>query len=85
MPPSQIPFRVRWQDLKDLFRKSGRVVRADVTLGPDNRSRGHGTVVYSTEEEAKNAISKSGNRNQLVSRGQNMSQEPKVLLLIRCF
>ncbi|GJJ71723.1 hypothetical protein EMPS_04080 [Entomortierella parvispora] len=51
-----IPFRVRWQDLKDLFRKAGRVVRADVALNHDNRSKGHGTVIFSTEDEAKNAI-----------------------------
>ncbi|KAF9155225.1 hypothetical protein BG015_010621 [Linnemannia schmuckeri] len=52
-----IPFRVRWQDLKDLFRKAGHVVRADVALGQDNRSRGFGTVVFSNEGEAKQAIS----------------------------
>ncbi|KAF9104191.1 hypothetical protein BGX27_010199, partial [Mortierella sp. AM989] len=51
-----IPFRMRWQDLKDLFRKAGRIVRADVALGPENRSRGFGTVIFATEEEAKKAI-----------------------------
>ncbi|KAF8178273.1 hypothetical protein BJ912DRAFT_668300 [Pholiota molesta] len=29
-----LPYRVRWQDLKDLFRKAGTVLRADVSLGP---------------------------------------------------
>ncbi|KAG0340382.1 hypothetical protein BG004_006425 [Podila humilis] len=51
-----IPFRVRWQDLKDLFRKAGHVTRADVAMTPDNRSRGFGTVVFSNENEAKKAI-----------------------------
>ncbi|KAF9949292.1 hypothetical protein BGZ72_008916 [Mortierella alpina] len=51
-----IPFRVRWQDLKDLFRKAGHVVRADVAMGPDNRSRGFGTVIFMHEDEAKKAI-----------------------------
>ncbi|CAG8486593.1 5827_t:CDS:10 [Funneliformis mosseae] len=51
-----LPFRVRWQDLKDLFRKAGTVIRADVALGYDNRSKGHGTVLFTTLEEAKNAI-----------------------------
>ncbi|KAG0269315.1 hypothetical protein DFQ27_003999 [Actinomortierella ambigua] len=53
---SNIPFRLRWQDLKDLFRQAGHVVRAEVALGPDRRSRGHGTVLFSTQEEADKAI-----------------------------
>ncbi|KAF9976627.1 hypothetical protein BGZ73_008166 [Actinomortierella ambigua] len=53
---ANIPFRMRWQDLKDLFRRAGQVVRAEVALGPDRRSRGHGTVLFSTQEEADKAI-----------------------------
>jgi RNA recognition motif-containing protein len=52
----QLPYRVRWQDLKDLFRKAGTVLRADVSLGPDNRSRGHGTVLYANAEDAGRAV-----------------------------
>ncbi|KAF7791626.1 hypothetical protein EIP86_002645 [Pleurotus ostreatoroseus] len=51
-----LPYRVRWQDLKDLFRRSGTVLRADVSLGPDNRSRGYGTVLLATAEDAGRAI-----------------------------
>ncbi|KAF5389657.1 hypothetical protein D9757_004115 [Collybiopsis confluens] len=51
-----LPYRVRWQDLKDLFRKAGTVLRADVSLGPDNRSRGHGTVLLASAEDAGRAI-----------------------------
>ncbi|ORZ17137.1 hypothetical protein BCR42DRAFT_413994 [Absidia repens] len=51
-----LPFRVRWQDLKDLFRKAGQVLRADVALSFDNRSKGHGTVLFATIEDAQSAI-----------------------------
>lgn len=47
---------MRWQDLKDLFRKAGTVLRADVSLGPDNRSRGYGTVLLASAEDAKKAV-----------------------------
>jgi len=39
-----------------LFRKAGTVLRADVSLGPDNRSRGYGTVLLATAEDAGRAI-----------------------------
>ncbi|RDX39975.1 hypothetical protein K466DRAFT_449465, partial [Polyporus arcularius HHB13444] len=51
-----LPYRVRWQDLKDLFRRAGTVLRADVSLGPDNRSRGYGTVLLATAEDAGRAV-----------------------------
>lgn len=52
----QLPYRVRWQDLKDLFRKAGTVLRADVALGLDNRSKGYGNVLMGSEIDAAKAI-----------------------------
>ncbi|KAI0090429.1 hypothetical protein BDY19DRAFT_771849 [Irpex rosettiformis] len=51
-----LPYRVRWQDLKDLFRRAGTILRADVSLAPDNRSRGYGTVLLATAEDAGRAV-----------------------------
>jgi RNA recognition motif-containing protein len=53
--PLQLPFHIQWQDLKDLFRAAGAVARADVTVGPDGRSRGFGTVSFVTEDGAERA------------------------------
>ncbi|PWZ02327.1 hypothetical protein BCV70DRAFT_61530 [Testicularia cyperi] len=57
---SNLPYRVRWQDLKDLFRKAGTVLRADVSLSADNRSRGYGTVLMATEQDAVKAADMLG-------------------------
>ncbi|KAG8770670.1 hypothetical protein FRC12_004130, partial [Ceratobasidium sp. 428] len=51
-----LPFQCQWQDLKDLFRTAGQILRADVALGPDGRSRGFGTVVYAKESDAARAV-----------------------------
>lgn len=32
-PALQLPFHIQWQDLKDLFRQAGTILRADVALG----------------------------------------------------
>ena len=55
-PLSQLPFDCQWQDLKDLFRPSGNVTRADINTQLDGKSRGFGTVVFSTEAEAEKAV-----------------------------
>ena len=52
----QLPFHCQWQDLKDLFRQAGSVLRADVSLRPDGRSRGFGTVSFATEADAERAV-----------------------------
>ncbi|KAJ3330467.1 hypothetical protein HDU93_000369, partial [Gonapodya sp. JEL0774] len=51
-----LPYIIAWQDLKDLFRQAGTVVRADIHMGPDGRSKGTGSVLYETQEDAKRAI-----------------------------
>jgi RNA recognition motif-containing protein len=42
--------------MKDLFRKAGQVIRADVALNQEGRSKGHGTVLFATIEDAQKAI-----------------------------
>lgn len=52
----QLPFHCQWQDLKDLFRTAGQIVRADIALGPDGRSRGFGTVLFANDNDAETAV-----------------------------
>eukprot|EP00126_Sphaerothecum_destruens_P003405 Sdes_comp17144_c0_seq1m6312 len=51
-----ISYATSWQDLKDIFRNVGNIVRADVLMTPDGRSRGQGIVLFETEEDAAKAI-----------------------------
>ena len=52
----QLPFQCQWQELKDLFRQAGTILRADVSVGHDGRSRGFGTVTYATDADAERAV-----------------------------
>ncbi|KAG0177237.1 hypothetical protein DFQ28_006270 [Apophysomyces sp. BC1034] len=45
-----------WQDVKDLFRNAGNILRADVAQAPDGRSKGYGTVLFATHEDARKAM-----------------------------
>lgn len=51
-----LPFHCQWQDLKDLFRAAGNILRADVALNEDGRSRGFGTVLFASPEDAQTAV-----------------------------
>ncbi|KXS12261.1 RNA-binding domain-containing protein [Gonapodya prolifera JEL478] len=53
---TNMPFNLRWQDLKQLFRMAGNVQRADVLLSGEGLSKGIGVVVFETKEEADRAI-----------------------------
>lgn len=44
---SNLAFGVGWQNLKDHMRQAGNVLRADVFVDYDGRSKGYGTVEFS--------------------------------------
>ncbi|EIW78302.1 RNA-binding domain-containing protein [Coniophora puteana RWD-64-598 SS2] len=52
-----LPYQAGWQDLKDLFRTAGNIIRADINIGADGRPKGSGTVVFETPKDANQAIS----------------------------
>lgn len=56
---NNIPPQASWQDLKDLMRGAGEVIRADVGITPDGRPKGNGTVVFVDVQGAQAAISES--------------------------
>ncbi|KAJ3574257.1 hypothetical protein NP233_g1895 [Leucocoprinus birnbaumii] len=51
-----LPYQAGWQDLKDLFRNAGNIIRADINIGADGRPKGSGTVVFETVKDAQQAI-----------------------------
>eukprot|EP01116_Phalansterium_solitarium_P013658 TRINITY_DN3105_c0_g3_i1.p4 TRINITY_DN3105_c0_g3~~TRINITY_DN3105_c0_g3_i1.p4 ORF type:complete len:158 (-),score=45.68 TRINITY_DN3105_c0_g3_i1:278-751(-) len=51
-----LSWRTTWQMLKDHFRKAGDVVRAEVMLEPDGRSRGCGVVEFREPASVANAL-----------------------------
>ena len=51
-----LPWSTEWQELKDLAKEHGDAVKADVMRRPDGKSRGFGTVVFKTPEDAQSAI-----------------------------
>ncbi|KAF4653589.1 hypothetical protein FOL47_010434 [Perkinsus chesapeaki] len=53
-----LPWRTAWQDLKDLFRECGDVIRVDMAEGWDGRSKGFATVLFQDPEGAQKAIEK---------------------------
>jgi len=52
-----LPYQAGWQDLKDLFRSAGNIIRADINIGADGRPKGSGTVIFETSKDAQQAIS----------------------------
>lgn len=51
-----LPYTTSWQDLKDRFRQAGNIIRADVLLDTSGRSKGQGTVLFESPQDAQKAI-----------------------------
>jgi RNA recognition motif-containing protein len=51
-----IPWKYTWKELKELLAECGEVERADVMAAPDGRSKGWGTVRFTSKEAANAAI-----------------------------
>lgn len=51
-----LPYSVQGDDLKNMFSASGNVVRADIQLDFNKKSKGYGFVVYETRADADKAI-----------------------------
>jgi len=51
-----LAYTCRWQDLKDEFQKCGNIIRADVLMCRDGRSKGQGSILFDSEEAAQTAI-----------------------------
>lgn len=49
-------YHITWQDLKDVFREFGPIIRTDVPTNQDGRSKGMGTVLFENENDAQRAI-----------------------------
>ena len=57
--PPQSPYQAGWQDLNDLFKSAGNIIRADINIGVDSRPKGSGTEIFETSKDAQQAISAS--------------------------
>mmetsp|Transcript_50289 Transcript_50289/g.116747 ORF Transcript_50289/g.116747 Transcript_50289/m.116747 type:complete len:230 (-) Transcript_50289:44-733(-) len=51
-----LPFRAAWQDVKDVFKEYGEVIRVDIAQDVEGRSKGYATVLFEKEEDAQSAI-----------------------------
>ncbi|MCC2624976.1 MAG: putative RNA-binding protein [Burkholderiales bacterium] len=60
---ASLSFKIRDEELTDIFSSVGSVVSAKVILDRDGRSKGFGFVEMSTQEEAEAAITKLNGTN----------------------
>ncbi|KAH0538670.1 hypothetical protein FGG08_004745 [Glutinoglossum americanum] len=52
-----LPYEAEWQELKDLLKAAGNVIRCEVPKrSNDGRGKGYATALFSSHEEAKTAV-----------------------------
>ena len=51
-----LPHYVIWQQLKDIFKEFGTVLRADIAVDRVGKSLGYGVIVFEDVKEANSAI-----------------------------
>lgn len=79
---SNLPYSTSWQNLKDMMRSVGSVQRADVLSTKWGGSKGLGTVVFDTLDQAQAAIEKFNGYNLEGRRlelrlGRGTSEKPR--------
>ena len=55
---ANVDFAMKWQDLKDIFKMAGNVVNVKMVEGTDGKTKGYGTVHFTTPLEALEAVAK---------------------------
>jgi RNA recognition motif-containing protein len=68
-----LPFEMTWKDLRDLFQRFGRIDHADITKGPDGKSKGHGIIQFVHVEDAKEAMKKMDGKDY---KGRSLQVKP---------
>ncbi|WVO13530.1 hypothetical protein L204_101151 [Cryptococcus depauperatus] len=53
---SNLPLSIQWQDLKDMLRPAGTIIRADVATDASGKPRGFGTALFGNEADAARAV-----------------------------
>ncbi|CAG9319921.1 unnamed protein product [Blepharisma stoltei] len=56
-----LPYFVTWQQLKEVFNNFGEIVRVDIPIDTNKRSKGYGFITFQTDEQAQRAIESMNN------------------------
>merc|ERR1712226_878816 len=55
---ANVDYEMKWQDLKDIFKMAGNVVNVKMVDGSDGKTKGYGTIQFSSPLDALEAVAK---------------------------